>query len=127
MGPLFFDYGFGPFRWVCTSSDPNDLEYSDKLAIETLEKLAETVPNEIINQLKDNILWIKEAGKNKLVVGSQARILYADCEGRIKIAEAFNPEEDLDAFIAIMIAVEFHELGHIYGFRNGCKKCRHIL
>ena len=90
MGPLFFDYGFGPFRWVCTSSDPNDLEYSDKLAVETLEKLAETVPNEIINQLKDNILWIKEAGKNKLVVGSQARILYADCEGRIKIAEAFN-------------------------------------
>jgi len=90
MGPLFFDYGFGPFRWVCTSSDPSDLECSDKIAVKVLEKIAETAPDEIKGQLNDNILWIKEAGNNKLVVGTQARILYADCDGRIKIAEAFN-------------------------------------
>jgi urocanate hydratase len=90
MGPLFFDYGFGPFRWVCTSSDSKDLEITDKIAAEVLEKIALTAPKEITNQLKDNIHWIKEASQNKLVVGSQARILYADSEGRIKIAEAFN-------------------------------------
>jgi urocanate hydratase len=90
MGPMFFDYGFGPFRWVCTSSNPNDLETSDRIAQQVLEEIAKTAPSEIIGQLEDNILWIKEAGKNKLVVGSQARILYADAEGRIKIAEAFN-------------------------------------
>jgi len=90
MGPLFFDYGFGPFRWVCTSSDPKDLELSDKIASEVLEEIARTAPSDITNQLKDNIHWIVEAGRNKLVVGSQARILYADSEGRIKIAEAFN-------------------------------------
>ncbi len=90
MGPMFFDYGFGPFRWVCTSSDPNDLETSDRIAQQVLEEIAKTAPSEIKGQLEDNILWIKEAGKNKLVVGSQARILYADAEGRIKIAEAFN-------------------------------------
>jgi urocanate hydratase len=90
MGPLFFDYGFGPFRWVCTSSDPSDLEKTDRIAQQVLEQLANTAPGEILGQLEDNIHWIKEAGKNKLVVGSQARILYADAEGRIKIAEAFN-------------------------------------
>jgi urocanate hydratase len=90
MGPMFFDYGFGPFRWVCTSSDPNDLETSDRIAQQVLEEIAKTAPTEIKGQLDDNILWIKEAGKNKLVVGSQARILYAEAEGRIKIAEAFN-------------------------------------
>ncbi|MDD2549246.1 MAG: urocanate hydratase [Bacteroidales bacterium] len=90
MGPLFFDYGFGPFRWVCTSSDPKDLETSDRIAQRVLEEIAKTAPKEILGQLEDNIKWIKEAGKNKLVVGSQARILYADAEGRIKIAEAFN-------------------------------------
>ncbi|NOU17391.1 MAG: urocanate hydratase [Bacteroidales bacterium] len=90
MGPLFFDYGFGPFRWVCTSSDPKDLEVTDRIAAEVLEKIAITAPKEITNQLQDNIHWIKEASQNKLVVGSQARILYADAEGRIKIAEAFN-------------------------------------
>ena len=90
MGPLFFDYGFGPFRWVCTSSISEDLEKTDRIACEVLEQLAKKAPKEISGQLNDNILWIKEAGKNKLVVGSQARILYADCEGRIKIAEAFN-------------------------------------
>jgi len=90
MGPLFFDYGFGPFRWVCTSCKTSDLEKTDKIATDVLEEIAKNAPVEIKNQLQDNILWIKEAGKNKLVVGSQARILYADCEGRTKIAEAFN-------------------------------------
>jgi len=90
MGPMFFDYGFGPFRWVCTSADPKDLETTDHIALEVLEKLAETAPVEIKGQLEDNIHWIREAGKNNLVVGSQARILYADCEGRTKIAERFN-------------------------------------
>ncbi len=90
MGPLFFDYGFGPFRWVCTSSDPADLETTDRLAAEILEDIARTAPAEIRSQLNDNIHWIREAGRNNLVVGSQARILYADCEGRIRIARAFN-------------------------------------
>ena len=90
MGPLFFDYGFGPYRWVCTSSKPEDLAYTDKLATDVLEEIMATAPVEIKSQLADNIHWIKEAGKNKLVVGSQARILYADSEGRIKIALAMN-------------------------------------
>ena len=90
MGPMCFDYGFGPFRWVCTSADPKDLEMTDKIAVQILEKIYKKAPKEIKQQLADNIHWIKEAGKNKLVVGSQARILYADAEGRIKIAEAFN-------------------------------------
>jgi urocanate hydratase len=90
MGPLFFDYGFGPFRWVCTSGNPADLEITDRIAAEVMEILAENAPVQIRNQLKDNIHWIREAGNNKMVVGSQARILYADCEGRTKIASAFN-------------------------------------
>lgn len=90
MGPMCFDYGFGPFRWVCTSNDPKDLQKTDDLACEVLEKIQKTAPEEIKQQMADNIRWIKEAGKNKLVVGSQARILYADCEGRTKIATAFN-------------------------------------
>ncbi len=90
MGPLFFDYGFGPFRWVCTSGMPEDLEETDKIAAKVLEETVKTAPKEIIHQLNDNIHWIKEAGKNNLVVGSQARILYADCMGRIKIASEFN-------------------------------------
>ena len=90
MGPMFFDYGFGPFRWVCTSCDPHDLELTDRLATEVLEAERLYAPADICHQLDDNIHWIKEAGKNHLVVGSQARILYADCEGRTKIALAFN-------------------------------------
>lgn len=90
MGPLCFDYGFGPFRWVCTSADPSDLDVTDKIALEVLEELASKAPSEILTQLNDNIHWIREAKKNKLVVGSQARILYADAEGRIRIAAAFN-------------------------------------
>ncbi len=90
MGPMFFDYGFGPFRWVCTSCTPEDLATTDRLATEVLEEIRKTAPAEIAGQLDDNIHWIKEAQKNKLVVGSQARILYADSEGRTKIALAFN-------------------------------------
>ncbi len=90
MGPMCFDYGFGPFRWVCTSSNPEDLDLTDNIAAEVMEKIAATAPPEIMQQMMDNIKWIREAKKNKLVVGSQARILYADCEGRTKIATAFN-------------------------------------
>ena len=90
MGPMCFDYGFGPFRWVCTSADPKDLALTDKIATRVLEDIYKKAPGEIKQQLADNIHWIKEAQKNKLVVGSQARILYADSEARIRIAEAFN-------------------------------------
>lgn len=90
MGPMFFDYGFGPFRWVCTSGKPEDLAVTDRLAVEVLEDICKTAPEEIQHQMEDNIHWIKEAGRNHLVVGSQARILYADAEGRAKIALAFN-------------------------------------
>jgi urocanate hydratase len=90
MGPLCFDYGFGPFRWVCCSNNPADLAVTDVIAASTLEKIMKGAPEKIRQQLEDNIHWIKEAGKNKLVVGSQARILYADAEGRIAIADAFN-------------------------------------
>ena len=90
MGPMCFDYGFGPFRWVCTSSDPKDLQKTDNIATKVLEELKINSPDEIIQQMNDNIKWIKGAQENNLVVGSQARILYADALGRIKIAEAFN-------------------------------------
>ena len=90
MGPMFFDYGFGPFRWVCTSGRPEDLEVTDRLAAEILEDMCRTAPGSIRGQLEDNLHWIREAGRNRLVVGSQARILYADCEGRTRIALAFN-------------------------------------
>lgn len=90
MGPMCFDYGFGPFRWVCSSGDPKDLAKTDELACKVLNELAAGSPREIQQQMHDNIHWIKAAGENHLVVGSQARILYADAEGRIRIAEAFN-------------------------------------
>jgi urocanate hydratase len=90
MGPMCFDYGFGPFRWVCTSGNPEDLQKSDDIACEVLEEIRKNSPIEIQQQMADNIQWIRGAQENKLVVGSQARILYADAEGRIKIAEAFN-------------------------------------
>ncbi len=90
MGPMCFDYGFGPFRWVCTSGNPKDLEITDNIACKILEEMMKTSPKEIQQQMQDNITWIKGAQENNLVVGSQARILYADAEGRIKIAEAFN-------------------------------------
>ena len=90
MGPLFFDYGFGPFRWVCTSGDPEDLKKTDRMAAEVMEEIASIAPAQIQHQMRDNIHWIREAWDNNLVVGSQARILYADCEGRVKIARRFN-------------------------------------
>ncbi len=90
MGPLYFDFGFGPFRWVCCSNDPSDLATTDMIAIMILERMMKESPEEIRQQMADNIHWIKEAGKNRLVVGSQARILYADAAGRIAIADAFN-------------------------------------
>ncbi|MDT0605818.1 urocanate hydratase [Croceitalea rosinachiae] len=90
LGPMCFDYGFGPFRWVCTSGNPKDLSKTDDIAAEIMKEIKKTAPNEIQQQLQDNITWIEEAEQNKLVVGSQARILYADAEGRAKIAEAFN-------------------------------------
>lgn len=90
MGPMCFDYGFGPFRWVCTSGNTADLDTTDRIAMEVLEEIATTAPAEISQQMKDNIQWIRGAKENRLVVGSQARILYADCEGRTKIAAAFN-------------------------------------
>jgi len=90
MGPMCFDYGFGPFRWVCASGKPKDLQKTDEIACAVLEEMTKTAPIEIQQQMHDNITWIKGAQANKLVVGSQARILYADAEGRVKIAEAFN-------------------------------------
>lgn len=90
LGPLCFDYGFGPFRWVCTSGSPDDLQVTDQLAAEVMRELLKDAPAEIKQQLQDNIRWITEAGANKMVVGSQARILYADAEGRAKIALRFN-------------------------------------
>jgi len=90
MGPMCFDYGFGPFRWVCTSSDPKDLAATDQIAAQILEEMLKEAPREIQQQLKDNIKWVKEAHQNKLIVGSQARILYTNAEGRIKTALAFN-------------------------------------
>ena len=90
MGPMFFDYGFGPFRWVCTSGSPADLAKTDEITARVLEEIMQSAPDEIKGQMADNIHWIREASRNKLVVGSQARILYADAEGRLKIALAFN-------------------------------------
>lgn len=90
MGPMCFDYGFGPFRWVCSSAKAEDLDTTDQIAMDVLEEISATAPIEITQQMQDNIRWIREAKENKLVVGSQARILYADCEGRTKIAAAFN-------------------------------------
>ncbi len=90
LGPMCFDYGFGPFRWVCASGKPEDLDMTDEIAMKVLQEIKENSPEEIQLQMQDNIIWIKEAKQNKMVVGSQARILYADAEGRSKIAEAFN-------------------------------------
>jgi urocanate hydratase len=90
MGPVCFDYGFGPFRWVCTSCDPKDLEITDKIASRKIQELMTDAPAEIKQQLLDNLQWIQGAKANQLVVGSQARILYADAQGRMEIAEAFN-------------------------------------
>ncbi|MEN2415306.1 urocanate hydratase [Flavobacterium mesophilum] len=110
MGPMCFDYGFGPFRWVCTSGKPEDLQKTDAIASQILEEMAKTAPNEIQQQMQDNIKWIKGAKENKLVVGSQARILYADAEGRIKIAEAFNQAIAKGEIGAVVLGRDHHDV-----------------
>jgi urocanate hydratase len=110
MGPMCFDYGFGPFRWVCTSGNPEDLKITDELACKVLEKIKKHSPEEIQQQMADNIHWIKGAQENKLVVGSQARILYADAEGRIKIAKAFNKAIKKGKIGAIVLGRDHHDV-----------------
>ena len=111
MGPMCFDYGFGPFRWVCTSANPTDLKKTDSIACEVLEEIKKHSPSEIQQQMVDNIQWIKGAQENKLVVGSQARILYADAEGRMKIAKAFNDAIKKEEIIApIVIGRDHHDV-----------------
>lgn len=110
MGPMCFDYGFGPFRWVCTSGKEADLDYTDKLAKETLEEILKTAPREIQPQLTDNINWISQAKQNKLVVGSKARILYADAAGRIKIAEAFNKAVSEGKIGPVVLGRDHHDV-----------------
>jgi urocanate hydratase len=111
MGPMCFDYGFGPFRWVCASNDPKDLAITDNIATKVLEKLKLESPAEIQQQMDDNIRWIKAAGENKMVVGSQARILYADAVGRIEIAKAFNKAVDSGELSApIILGRDHHDV-----------------
>ncbi|MGY6521209.1 MAG: urocanate hydratase [Mongoliitalea sp.] len=111
LGPMCFDYGFGPFRWVCTSGKAEDLEKTDQIALEVMREIKASAPTEIQQQMQDNIQWIEEAGKNKLVVGSQARILYADAEGRIKIAEAFNKSvASGELFAPVVLGRDHHDV-----------------
>ena len=110
MGPMCFDYGFGPFRWVCASGKPEDLAKTDKIACKVLEKIKRNSPKEIQQQMTDNIQWIKGAQENKLVVGSQARILYADAEGRIKIAKAFNKAIKKGKIGAVVLGRDHHDV-----------------
>jgi urocanate hydratase len=110
MGPMCFDYGFGPFRWVCASGKSEDLAKTDKIACEVLEKIKQHSPEEIQQQMADNIQWIKGAQENKLVVGSQARILYADAEGRIKIAKAFNKAIKKGEIGSIVLGRDHHDV-----------------
>ena len=110
MGPMCFDYGFGPFRWVCTSGKPEDLEKTDEIACQVLEEIMQHSPKEIQQQMQDNITWIKGAQENKLVVGSQARILYADAEGRIKIAKAFNDAIAKGEIGAVVLGRDHHDV-----------------
>jgi urocanate hydratase len=110
LGPMCFDYGFGPFRWVCTSGNPEDLKKTDQIAMEVLQKMVENAPEEIKLQMQDNIIWIRDAQKNKLVVGSQARILYADAEGRSKIAAAFNEAIAAGKIGPVVIGRDHHDV-----------------
>jgi len=110
MGPMCFDYGFGPFRWVCVSEKPEDLAITDQIACEVLEEIKRTSPQEIQQQMADNIKWIKGAQENKLVVGSQARILYADAEGRIKIATAFNDAIKAGKIGPVVLGRDHHDV-----------------
>lgn len=110
LGPMCFDYGFGPFRWVCASGKSEDLDRTDEIAAEVLSEIMRTSPEEIQQQMQDNITWIKDAKKNKLVVGSQARILYADAEGRMKIAEAFNNAVDSGEIGPVVLGRDHHDV-----------------
>lgn len=110
MGPMCFDFGFGPFRWVCTSGKPEDLQKTDEIACQVLEEIMQHSPREIQQQMQDNITWIKGAQENKLVVGSQARILYADAEGRIKIAKAFNDAIAKGEIGAVVLGRDHHDV-----------------
>lgn len=110
MGPMCFDYGFGPFRWVCASGKQSDLDITDNLALEVLEELIQTAPEEIHPQLQDNINWIRQAKENKLVVGSKARILYADSIGRIKIAETFNEAVRKGVIGPVVLGRDHHDV-----------------
>jgi len=110
MGPMCFDFGFGPFRWVCASGKAEDLAKTDKIATQVLEELKENAPKEIQQQMQDNITWIKGAQDNKLVVGSQARILYADAEGRIKIAQAFNDAIENGEIGPVVLGRDHHDV-----------------
>jgi urocanate hydratase len=110
LGPMCFDFGFGPFRWVCASGKPEDLKRTDEIACEVLEEMMKNSPVEIQQQMADNIRWIKGAQENKLVVGSQARILYADAEGRMKIAEAFNNAIEKGEIGAVVLGRDHHDV-----------------
>ncbi|MDO7170598.1 urocanate hydratase [Mariniflexile sp. AS56] len=110
LGPMCFDYGFGPFRWVCTSGKPEDLDKTDAIAKMVLQEIMKTAPVEIQQQMQDNITWIADAKKNKMVVGSQARILYADAEGRAKIAEAFNNAVAKGTIGAVVLGRDHHDV-----------------
>jgi urocanate hydratase len=110
LGPMCFDYGFGPFRWVCTSGKPEDLDKTDTIAGDVLQEIMEKSPKEIQLQMQDNITWIRDAKKNKLVVGSQARILYADAEGRAKIAKAFNDAIKNGEIGAVVLGRDHHDV-----------------
>lgn len=110
MGPMCFDYGFGPFRWVCASGKPEDLAITDEIACEVLETMMRNSPAEICQQMEDNIRWIKGARANKLVVGSQARILYADAEGRMRIAEAFNNAIEAGRIGPVVLGRDHHDV-----------------
>ncbi|SHF41576.1 urocanate hydratase [Salegentibacter echinorum] len=110
LGPMFFDYGFGPFRWVCTSGKPEDLDTTDKIAATVLQEIMENSPEEIQSQMEDNIKWIKNAKKNKMVVGSQTRILYTDAEGRLKIAKAFNDAIAAGKIGPIVLGRDHHDV-----------------
>jgi urocanate hydratase len=110
LGPMCFDYGFGPFRWVCCSGKAEDLERTDRIAEEVLTEMMRTAPSEIQQQMADNIQWIREAGKNKLVVGSQARILYADAEGRMRIAKAFNDAIAREEIGTVVLGRDHHDV-----------------
>ena len=110
MGPMCFDYGFGPFRWVCASGKPEDLAETDRIACEVLEEIMKESPKEIQQQMQDNIQWIRGAQENKLVVGSQARILYADAEGRMKIASAFNKAIAKGTIETVILGRDHHDV-----------------